>query len=68
MAIHKRNQALVIFAVIFPMAKNIVAVKASLDMYALLNPWLIFVLSIFVSVLSGYFLCNSDSNFKQDTP
>jgi hypothetical protein len=68
MAIRKRNQALVIFAVIIPMAMNLVAVKASLDMYALLNPWLIFVLSIFVSVLSGYFLCNSDSNFKQDTP
>lgn len=65
MAMRKKNQALVIFAVIIPMAVNLVAVKASLDMYSLANPWLIFVLSIFISSISGYFLCNSDANFKQ---
>ena len=68
MAIRKRNQAVVIFAVIIPMIMNLVAVKASLDMYALANPWLIFVLSIFLSVISGYFICNSDANFQQANP
>jgi hypothetical protein len=68
MAIRKRNQAAVIFAVIIPILMNLVAVKASLDMYSLANPWLIFVLSIFVSVLSGYFICNSDANFQQANP
>jgi hypothetical protein len=68
MAIRKKYQAVVIFAVIIPMVMNLVAVKASLDMYALANPWLIFVLSIFLSVISGYFICNSDANFQHANP
>ena len=65
MALRKRNQALVIFAVIIPMIMNLIGVKASFDLYGLANPWLIYAISIMISVISGYFLCNSDQNFKQ---
>jgi hypothetical protein len=64
MALRKKNQALVIFAVIIPMIMNLIGVKASFDIYGLANPWLIFAISILISVISGYFLCNSDQNFK----
>ena len=47
MAFKKRNQALVIFSVLAPMAVNIIVVKASLDTYHLANPWLIFITSVF---------------------
>jgi hypothetical protein len=65
MALRKKNQALVIFAVIIPMIMNLIGVKASFDIYGLANPWPIFAISILISVISGYFLCNSDQNFKQ---
>jgi hypothetical protein len=65
MALRKKNQALVVFAVIIPMIMNLIGVKASFDIYGLANPWLIFAISIFISVISGYFLCNADQNFKQ---
>ena len=65
MALRKKNQALVIFAVIIPMTMNLIGVKASFDIYGLANPWLIFAISILISVISGYFLCNSDKNFNQ---
>ena len=64
MAFRRRNQALVIFLVIMPMAMNLVAVKDAVDMYALANPWLIILASIFISIMSGYFICNSDENFQ----
>jgi hypothetical protein len=65
MALRKRNQSLVIFAVIIPMIMNLIGVKASFDLYGLANPWLIYAIYIMISVISGYFLCNSDQNFKQ---
>jgi hypothetical protein len=67
MAFKKRNQALVIFSVMAPMAVNIVVVKASLDMYHLANPWLILITSVFASIIAGYFICNSDAGFQKTT-
>ena len=65
MALRKKNQALVIFAVIIPMIMNLIGVKASFDIYGLANPWFIIAISILISIISGYFFCNSDQNFKQ---
>jgi hypothetical protein len=66
MSLKRKNQALAIFAVIVPMFTNIVGVKASLDMYQLTNPWLIFLVSMLLSVISGYFITNSDENFQRN--
>jgi hypothetical protein len=68
MAFKKRNQALVIFSVLAPMAVNIVVVKASFDLYHLANPWLIIITSVFASIIAGYFICNSDTSFQKTTP
>jgi hypothetical protein len=65
MAIRKKNQALAIFAINIPLIMNLVVVKASFDIYGLTNPWMIFVISVFMSIFSGYFLGNSDEDFKQ---
>ncbi len=67
MAFKKRNQALVIFSVLAPMAVNIVVVKSSLDTYHLANPWLILLTSVFASIIAGYFICNSDTSFQKTT-
>jgi len=47
------------------MIMNLIGVKASFDIYGLANSWVIFAISILISVISVYFLCNSDQNFKQ---
>jgi hypothetical protein len=64
MALRKKNQALVIFLIIIPMFMNVVGVKSSLDMYQLANPWLIMIISLFLSMISGYFVSNSDELFQ----
>jgi hypothetical protein len=43
---------------------NVVGVKASLDMYGLANPWLIIAPSLALSIISGYFISNSDKMFQ----
>jgi len=52
------------FEVMIPMIMNLIGVKASFDVYVLANPLLIFAISILIIVVNGYFLCNSDQNFK----
>jgi len=64
MALRKKGQALAIFAVVVPLFMNVVGVKSSLDMYGLANPWLIIVPSLALSIISGYFISNSDKIFQ----
>ena len=63
-ALQKKRQAIAIFALIVPLFMNVVGVKSSLDMYGLANPWLIILPSLVFSILSGYFISNSDKIFK----
>jgi len=65
LSLRRKNQALVIFAVIAPMLTNLVFVKTSLDMYQLANPWLILISSIFLSFISGILICNADEAFMK---
>ena len=64
MALRKKQQALVIFAVIVPLFVNVVGVKSSLDMYALTNPWVTLLASLSISIVSGYLISNSDKIFQ----
>jgi hypothetical protein len=64
-SLRRKNQALAIFAVIVPMFMNVIAVKSSLDMYKLTNPWVILLVSVLLSIISGYLISNSDENFKK---
>jgi hypothetical protein len=65
LSIRRKNQALVIGAVIAPMFTNIVGVKTSLDMYQLANPWLILFASIVLSIISGVLISNADEVFEK---
>lgn len=54
-----------ITATIMPMIVNVIAVKASMDAYQLANPWLFLFGSLFLSIISGFFICNiEDSPLK----
>ena len=64
MALRKKSQAVAIFAGVVPLFMNVVGVKASLDMYGLADPWLIIVPSLALSIISGYFISNSDKIFQ----
>jgi hypothetical protein len=64
MALRNKSQAFAIFAVVIPLFMNVVGVKASLDMYGLANPWLIIAPSLALSIISGYFISNSDKMFQ----
>ena len=64
MILRRKNQASAIFAVIIPLIVNVVFVKSSLDAYQLANPWLIFVFSAFLSVISAFLISNSDEAFQ----
>jgi hypothetical protein len=63
--LRKKYQILAIIAVAAPMFVNVVGIKFSLDMYQLANPWLILLASLFLSAISGYFICNSDAHFSK---
>ena len=67
LAVLKRSQAFVVFAVILPLFMNIVGVKASLDSYQLSTPWLILTASVLFSLAAGFFLTNSDEMFHKET-
>jgi len=64
MALQKKRQAIAIFLLVIPLFMNVVGVKSSLDMYGLANPWLIIVPSLALSIISGYFISNSDKIFQ----
>jgi hypothetical protein len=64
MAIRKKYQAFAIFAATVPLFMNVVGVKTSLDIYRLTNPWLILILSLLLSIISGYLISNSDKSFQ----
>jgi len=64
LALRKKQQALVIFAVIVPLFVNVVGVKSSLDMYALTNPGAILIASLSISIVSGVLISNSDKMFQ----
>ena len=64
MALRKKQQALVIFAVVVPLFVNVVGVKSSLDIYALTNPWVTLLISLSISIVSGYLISNSDKIFQ----
>lgn len=66
LSMRRRNQALVIFAVTVSMVTNLVGIKSSLDMYQLANPWLILIVSLVLSVISGYLVSNADEVFTQN--
>ncbi len=68
LALRRRNQAFATFAVIIPLLMNVVGVKSALDTYQLANPWLILLAAFLLSVLSGYFITNSDALFKRNGP
>jgi hypothetical protein len=61
----RKNQALVLGAVIAPMFTNLVGVKTSLDIYQLANPWLILFASIVLSIISGVLISNADEVFEK---
>jgi hypothetical protein len=65
-AIRKKQQALAIFAVIVPLFTNLVAVKSSLDIYGLTNLWVILIPSLALSIVSGFFISNSDKIFQSN--
>jgi glucose uptake protein GlcU len=62
--LQKKRQAIAILALVVPLFMNVVGVKSSLDMYGLANPWLIIVPSLALSIISGYFISNSDKIFQ----
>lgn len=64
MALTKRKQAIVIFAVCVPLLANVIAIKSALDAYQLAAPWLIILPSFILSVLSGILISNADKHFK----
>lgn len=65
LSVRRKNQALVIGAVIVPMITNLVAVKTSLDMYQLANPWLILIVPLVLSIISGVLISNADEVFAK---
>jgi ABC-type branched-subunit amino acid transport system permease subunit len=67
-ALRKKNQAFVILTVILPLAVNVVVVKAQMDAYSLLVPWISIVASVLLTVTGGLLLCNADESFSEKTP
>jgi hypothetical protein len=63
LSMKRKNQALVVGAVILPMLTNWVGVKFSLGMYQLANPWLMLIVSLVLSIISGVLICNADEVF-----
>ena len=63
-SLRKKYQAVAIAAVIGPMLTNLVGIKSSFAMYQLANPWLLIIISLCLSIISGILLCNSDKYFK----
>ena len=66
LSILRRNQTLVIFAVVVLIFTNLVGVKSSLDLYELTNPWLILIGSFVLSVISGFLVSNADEAFNSE--
>jgi peptidoglycan/LPS O-acetylase OafA/YrhL len=66
LSMRRKNQTLVIFAVTALIFTNLVGVKSSLDMYQLANPWLILIVSLVLSVISGFLVSNADEAFTQN--
>jgi hypothetical protein len=64
LSIRRKNQALVIFAVVVPMFTNLVGVKYSLDIYHLANPWLFLIVPLVLSIISGFLVSNADEAFN----
>jgi hypothetical protein len=44
---------------------NLAGVKASLDTYQLTNPWTLLIITLLISIISGFFVCSSDEKFKE---
>jgi hypothetical protein len=57
-SLKKKNQTLTIFTVCAPLIVNEVAVKAALDVYQLVTPWMIIVPSLVIAVISGILVSN----------
>lgn len=66
LSMRRKNQTLAIFAVTILIFTNLVGVKFSLDMYQLANPWLILIVSLVLSVISGFLVSNADQAFTQN--
>jgi len=62
MSLKRKNQTLTIFTVCAPLIVNEVAVKAALDVYQLMTPWMIIVPSLAIAVISGIFVSNSNDH------
>ena len=65
--LRKKHFALTITAAMIPMLMNVIAVKAALDMYHLGNPWLMLFGSLLLSLLCGFFICNTDERVQTQT-
>lgn len=63
-SLRKKHQAIAIFAVVVPLFMNVVGVKSSLDLYGLAYPGIILIASLFLSIVCGYLLTNSDESFQ----
>ena len=63
LSMKRKNQALVIFAVIPPVIANMVGVKVSLEMYQLALPWVILIVSFGLAFVSGILVSNADEAF-----
>ncbi len=62
-SVRRKSQSLAIFAVIVPLLTNSIFVKSSLDLYQLAVPWWIMIVSLVLSIISGFLICNADEVF-----
>lgn len=67
MILRRKYQVAAIFTVSVPLIVNTFFVKVFLDMSQLANPWLVISLSVVLSILSTFFICNSDNAFEKKT-
>jgi hypothetical protein len=64
MSKRRKNFALTMIAVCFPLVENAAVVKYSLDNYQLAIPWIAIALATIISTLSGILIGRSDEEFS----
>lgn len=62
-SVARKNQALVIFAILVPFVTNSIISKSSFEAYEIANPLVILAASTILSIASGVLICNADEVF-----
>jgi hypothetical protein len=63
-SIRRKNQTLVLFALVAPMFTNLVGVNSSLDIYQLATPALSLIVPGVLSAICGFLISNADEAFS----